>query len=102
MWKHKGPVRVFDGVDAAMKENLSKKIREGDVIVLRHENQRGGPGVTEKLSPTSELMGLQHNQFVLITGGRFSGGFRGPLYRPCFPGSGSWRTDCTGRGKKPD
>ena len=78
MWKHKGPARVFDGEDAAMKAILGKKIREGDVVVLRYEGPRGGPGMPEMLSPTSALMGLGYKKVVLITDGRFSGGTRGP------------------------
>lgn len=78
MWKHKGPARVFDGEEKAMKAILGRKIREGDVIVLRYEGPRGGPGMPEMLSPTSALMGLGFKNVVLITDGRFSGGTRGP------------------------
>jgi dihydroxy-acid dehydratase len=78
MWKHKGPARVFNGEDAAMKAILAKKIREGDVIIIRYEGPRGGPGMAEMLSPTSALMGLGFKKVVLITDGRFSGGTRGP------------------------
>jgi dihydroxy-acid dehydratase len=78
MWKHTGPARVFDGEDAAMKAILGKKIREGDVIVIRYEGPRGAPGMPEMLSPTSALMGLGYKKVVLITDGRFSGGTRGP------------------------
>jgi len=78
MWKHGGPARVFDGEDAAMGAILTKKIREGDVIVIRYEGPRGGPGMAEMLSPTSALMGLGYRKVVLITDGRFSGGTRGP------------------------
>jgi dihydroxy-acid dehydratase len=78
MWKHKGPARVFNGEDAAMKAILAKKIREGDVIIIRYEGPRGGPGMAEMLSPTSALMGLGYKKVVLITDGRFSGGTRGP------------------------
>ena len=78
MWKHTGPARVFDGEDAAMKAILGKKIREGDVIIIRYEGPRGGPGMAEMLSPTSALMGLGYRKVVLVTDGRFSGGTRGP------------------------
>lgn len=78
MWKHKGPARVFDGEDKAMKAILARKIREGDVVVIRYEGPRGGPGMAEMLSPTSALMGLGFRKVVLITDGRFSGGTRGP------------------------
>jgi dihydroxy-acid dehydratase len=78
MWKHKGPARVFDGEDKAMKAILARKIREGDVVIIRYEGPRGGPGMAEMLSPTSALMGLGYKKVVLITDGRFSGGTRGP------------------------
>jgi dihydroxy-acid dehydratase len=78
MWKHKGPARVFDGEQQAMKAILSKKINEGDVIIIRYEGPRGAPGMPEMLSPTSALMGFGYRNVVLITDGRFSGGTRGP------------------------
>ncbi len=78
MWRHKGPARVFNGEDAAMKAILAKKIREGDVVIIRYEGPRGGPGMAEMLSPTSALMGFGYKKVVLITDGRFSGGTRGP------------------------
>ena len=78
MWKHKGPARVFDGEQQAMKAILSKKIKEGDVIIIRYEGPRGAPGMPEMLSPTSALMGFGYRNVVLITDGRFSGGTRGP------------------------
>jgi dihydroxy-acid dehydratase len=78
MWKHAGPARVFDGEGAAMKAILGRKIREGDVVVIRYEGPRGAPGMPEMLSPTSALMGLGYKKVVLVTDGRFSGGTRGP------------------------
>ncbi|MFA4876525.1 MAG: dihydroxy-acid dehydratase [Methanoregula sp.] len=78
MWKHKGPARVFDGEQAAMKAILGRKIEEGDVLVIRYEGPKGAPGMPEMLSPTSALMGLGYKKVVLITDGRFSGGTRGP------------------------
>jgi dihydroxy-acid dehydratase len=78
MWKHAGPARVFDGEGPAMKAILGKKIKEGDVLVIRYEGPRGAPGMPEMLSPTSALMGLGYKKVVLITDGRFSGGTRGP------------------------
>jgi dihydroxy-acid dehydratase len=61
-----------------MKAILGKKIKEGDVIIIRYEGPRGAPGMPEMLSPTSALMGFGYNKVVLITDGRFSGGTRGP------------------------
>jgi dihydroxy-acid dehydratase len=78
MWRHTGPARVFDGEDAAMQAILARNINDGDVIVIRYEGPRGGPGMPEMLSPTSALMGLGYNNVVLVTDGRFSGGTRGP------------------------
>ena len=78
MWKHTGPARVFDGEGPAMKAILAKKIKEGDVVIVRYEGPRGAPGMPEMLSPTSALMGLGYKKVVLITDGRFSGGTRGP------------------------
>lgn len=78
MWKHAGPARVFDGEEPAMKAILSRKIKEGDIVVIRYEGPRGAPGMPEMLSPTSALMGVGYKKVVLITDGRFSGGTRGP------------------------
>ena len=78
MWRHQGPARVFDGEQAAMDAILSRTIREGDVVVIRYEGPKGGPGMPEMLSPTSALMGLGYTRVVLVTDGRFSGGTRGP------------------------
>ncbi|MDD1693500.1 MAG: dihydroxy-acid dehydratase [Methanoregula sp.] len=78
MWTHTGPARVFDGEGPAMKAILGRKIKEGDVVVIRYEGPRGAPGMPEMLSPTSALMGLGYKKVVLLTDGRFSGGTRGP------------------------
>jgi len=76
-WKHRGPARVFDGEKAAMEAILARKIREGDVVVIRYEGPIGGPGMPEMLAPTSALMGLGYSSVALVTDGRFSGGTRG-------------------------
>jgi dihydroxy-acid dehydratase len=78
IWRHEGPARVYDGEQVAMAAILSGQVREGDVVVLRYEGPRGGPGMPEMLSPTSALMGLGYTRVVLVTDGRFSGGTRGP------------------------
>ena len=78
MWRHTGPARVYDGEQDAMKAILSRTIQEGEVIVIRGEGPKGGPGMPEMLSPTSALMGLGYTRVVLVTDGRFSGGTRGP------------------------
>lgn len=77
-WKLEGPARVFDGEQAAMKAILSRKIREGDIVVIRYEGPRGAPGMPEMLSPTSAIVGLGFSRVALVTDGRFSGGTRGP------------------------
>jgi dihydroxy-acid dehydratase len=70
-----GPARVFDSEPAAMKAILAKRIKPGDVIVIRYEGPKGGPGMQEMLAPTSALIGQGLGESVgLITDGRFSGG----------------------------
>ena len=70
-----GPARVFDSENAAMDAILAKKIQHGDVVVIRYEGPKGGPGMQEMLAPTSALIGQGLGQSVgLITDGRFSGG----------------------------
>jgi len=70
-----GPARVFDSEPAAMDAILADKIRAGDVVVIRYEGPRGGPGMREMLSPSSALIGKGLGESVgLITDGRFSGG----------------------------
>jgi dihydroxy-acid dehydratase len=70
-----GPARVFDSEDAAMEAIMARKIKDGDVMVIRYEGPRGGPGMREMLSPTSALVGQGLGETVgLITDGRFSGG----------------------------
>jgi dihydroxy-acid dehydratase len=70
-----GPARVFDSEDAAMDAILADKIKAGDVVVIRYEGPKGGPGMREMLSPTSALIGKGLGESVgLITDGRFSGG----------------------------
>jgi dihydroxy-acid dehydratase len=70
-----GPARVFDSEPQAMEAILAKKIRAGDVIVIRYEGPKGGPGMQEMLAPTSALIGQGLGESVgLLTDGRFSGG----------------------------
>jgi dihydroxy-acid dehydratase len=70
-----GPARVFDSEPACMEAILARKIRPGDVIVIRYEGPKGGPGMQEMLAPTSALIGQGLGESVgLITDGRFSGG----------------------------
>jgi len=74
-----GNARCFDAEEDAMKAILSCKIKPGDVLVIRYEGPRGGPGMREMLSATSAIVGMGLGESVaLITDGRFSGGTRGP------------------------
>ncbi len=78
MMVHEGPARVFDSEQAAQKAILGRKIKKGDVIVIRYEGPKGGPGMPEMLSPTSAIIGMGLGKEVaLITDGRFSGGTQG-------------------------
>jgi dihydroxy-acid dehydratase len=79
MMKFTGKARVFDSEDAAMKAIMDRKIKAGDVVIVRYEGPRGGPGMREMLSPTAAIAGMGLSESVaLITDGRFSGGTRGP------------------------
>ena len=78
MLKHSGPARVFDSEEAASEAILARKINDGDVVVIRYEGPKGGPGMREMLGPTSSLAGMGKDKTVaLITDGRFSGASRG-------------------------
>lgn len=78
MLKHEGPARVFDCEEEAMEAVNSGKIAAGDVVVIRYEGPKGGPGMREMLNPTSAIMGCGLGDSVaLITDGRFSGATRG-------------------------
>ncbi|MDD2393305.1 MAG: dihydroxy-acid dehydratase [Eubacteriales bacterium] len=78
MLQHRGPARVFDGEDDAVEAIFSGKINEGDVVIIRFEGPKGGPGMREMLTPTSALAGMDlHMSVALITDGRFSGATRG-------------------------
>ncbi len=78
MLVHSGPARVFDSEDAAIAAIYAGKIVPGDVVVIRYEGPKGGPGMREMLNPTSALAGMKlDRQVALITDGRFSGASRG-------------------------
>ena len=78
MLVHEGPARVFDCEEDAQEAILGGKIRPGDVVVIRYEGPRGGPGMREMLSPTAAIAGIGLDKDVaLITDGRFSGASRG-------------------------
>ncbi|NLJ95676.1 MAG: dihydroxy-acid dehydratase [Clostridiales bacterium] len=78
MLKHEGPARVFDCEEDAITAIFGGKIKPGDVVVIRYEGPKGGPGMREMLNPTSAIMGMGLGSSVaLITDGRFSGASRG-------------------------
>jgi dihydroxy-acid dehydratase len=75
---HEGPAKVFDSEEECVAAIFNHKIKEGDVIVIRYEGPKGGPGMREMLNPTSAISGMEIKSVALITDGRFSGGTRGP------------------------
>ncbi len=78
MLTHRGPARVFDSEERALKVILDRKIRKGEVIVIRYEGPKGGPGMREMLAPTSAIAGVgMDKEVALLTDGRFSGASRG-------------------------
>ena len=78
MLKHEGPARVFDSEEDAIKSIYNKEIKSGDVVIIRYEGPKGGPGMREMLNPTSAIAGMGLDKEVaLITDGRFSGATRG-------------------------
>lgn len=79
MMKFEGAAKVFNSEEESMKAILNGKIKAGDVVVIRYEGPKGGPGMREMLSPTATIAGMGLSESVaLITDGRFSGGTRGP------------------------
>ena len=78
MLEHRGPAKVFDSEEKAIESILNNQVNKGEVLVIRYEGPRGGPGMREMLSPTSALAGMGLDKDVaLITDGRFSGATRG-------------------------
>ena len=94
-----GPARVFDSQDATVEAILSGKIVSGDVVVIRYEGPKGGPGMQEMLYPTSYLKSMKlGKECALLTDGRFSGGTSGLSIGHASPGSGSRRRHRPGQG----
>ena len=78
--RHQGPARVFDGERAAFRAVSEGRIQAGDVVVIRYEGPRGGPGMQEMLAVTAAIVGRGlDNEVMLLTDGRFSGATRGPM-----------------------
>ena len=78
MMVHEGPAKVFNSEEECVDAITGGQIKEGDVIVIRYEGPKGGPGMREMLNPTSAISGMGIKSVALITDGRFSGGTRGP------------------------
>jgi dihydroxy-acid dehydratase len=76
MMEFEGPAKIYESQEAALTGILAGEVKDGDVVVIRYEGPRGGPGMQEMLSPTSALTG-SGVKAALITDGRFSGGTRG-------------------------
>ena len=78
MLKHTGPARIYESQEDAVEGIMNSEVQDGDVVVIRYEGPKGGPGMPEMLSPTSAIMGMGlGSKVALITDGRFSGGTRG-------------------------
>ncbi len=82
----KGPARVFESQDASVEAILGKKVKAGDIVLVRYEGPRGGPGMQEMLYPTSYLKSVGLGKVcALVTDGRFSGGSSGLSIGHCSP-----------------
>jgi dihydroxy-acid dehydratase len=78
MLVHSGPARIYESQEEALSGIMNQEVQVGDVVVIRYEGPKGGPGMPEMLSPTSAIMGMGlGDKVALITDGRFSGGTRG-------------------------
>ncbi|HIF28582.1 MAG TPA: dihydroxy-acid dehydratase, partial [Candidatus Marinimicrobia bacterium] len=78
MLVHSGPARIYESQETALSSIMNHEVQPGDVVVIRYEGPKGGPGMPEMLSPTSAIMGMGlGDKVALITDGRFSGGTRG-------------------------
>ncbi|MGB9936337.1 MAG: dihydroxy-acid dehydratase [Methanobacterium sp.] len=78
MRTHEGPAKVFNSEEECVAAVFNNEIKEGDVVVIRYEGPKGGPGMREMLNPTAAISGMGIKSVALITDGRFSGGTRGP------------------------
>lgn len=79
MLRHQGPAKVFNSEDEAVTAISEGRVKNGDVVVIRYEGPKGGPGMREMLTATSYLVGMGLSEVALITDGRFSGATRGPV-----------------------
>ena len=98
-----GPAVIFESQDSAVKGILSGQVKAGDVVVIRYEGPRGGPGMQEMLYPTSYLKSKGLGKAcALVTDGRFSGGTSGLSIGHRLARSGRGRADRAGREWRPD
>jgi dihydroxy-acid dehydratase len=89
MMQHRGPARVYESHDEANAGILNGEVQSGEVVVIRNEGPRGGPGMQEMLAPTSNITGMGlESSVALITDGRFSGGTRGACIGHVSPEAG--------------
>lgn len=96
MMVHEGPARVFDCEDDAIAAIKGGKIVAGDVVVIRYEGPKGGPGMREMLNPTSAIAGMGLGSSVaLITGWPFFRCFKRSKHRTCMPRGSCRRSNCT-------
>ena len=97
---HTGPARVFDCEEDAIAVIYAGQIKPGDVVVIRYEGPKGGPGMREMLNPTSAICGMGLGESVaLITDGRFSGATRGASIGHVSPEAAAGGTDRPGGGR---
>ena len=103
MRKFTGPAHVYDSHDLAMSGIMAGEVKAGEVVVIRYEGPRGGPGMMEMLSPTSAIMGMGLGEKVaLITDGRFSGGTRGACIGHISPEAAAARSHRSPAIRRPD
>ena len=98
MMVHEGPARVFDCEEDAIAAIKGGKIVAGDVVVIRYEGPKGGPGMREMLNPTSAIAGMGLGSICSPDHRRtFHRRIQRCFHRTCFPGGSSWRPDRSGR-----
>ena len=104
MLEHRGPARVFESEEEATEAILAGRIRAGEVVVVRYEGPRGGPGMRELSIPAAMLVGMGlHTSVAMITDGRFSGGTRGLSIGHVSPEAASGGPDAiSGTGSAPE
>ncbi len=98
MMFHEGPAKVYNSEEESVDAIFNGEVKEGDVVVIRYEGPKGGPGMREMLNPTSAISGMEIKSVALITDGRFSGGTRGPCVGHVSPEAmAGWSNICCER-----